>query len=167
MMRNPILSASRVPPPRVPPVFIAGVRYAQVAGDPDVDGQVGGILAAYDASNHELWRLKIYANARRPDLAGDVQDVWFRSLRVEGGLLLIENERGERFQVDPATLSCVDVPKRKNVAAQGGASVDAMPAVGSLQLVAGAQSLAREAMSSARKAQRCTHRAHCLAGKPF
>ncbi len=102
MTHHPEISASRVPPPRVPPVFIAGVRYAQVAGDPDVDGQVGGILAAYDASNRELWRLKIYANARRPDLEGDVQDVWFRSLRVEGGLLLIENERGERFQVDPA-----------------------------------------------------------------
>jgi hypothetical protein len=40
---------------------------------------------------------------RRPELEGDVQDVWFRSLRVERGKLLIENERGERFEVDPAT----------------------------------------------------------------
>jgi hypothetical protein len=102
MTHNPQPSASRAPAPRVPPVFIAGVRYAQVAGDPDTDGQIGGMLAAYDGSNRELWRLKVYVNARRPDLEGDVQDVWFRSLRVQGDLLLIENERGERFEVDPA-----------------------------------------------------------------
>lgn len=96
-------SASRAPPPRVPPVFIAGMRYAQVPGDPETDGQVGGILAACDASNREVWRLKVYDNPRRPELEGDVQDVWFRSLRAEGGKLLIENERGERFEVDPAT----------------------------------------------------------------
>ncbi len=103
MTHNPKPSASRAPPPRVPPVFIAGVRYAQVPGDLEKDGQVGGMLAAYDASNRELWRLKVYENPRRPELEGDVQDVWFRSLRAEGSKLLIENERGERFEVDPAT----------------------------------------------------------------
>ncbi|MFC5525317.1 hypothetical protein ACFPPA_06130 [Rhodanobacter ginsengisoli] len=103
MTHTPEPSASRAPPPRVPPVFIAGIRYAQVPGDLETDGQVGGILAAYDASNREVWRLKVYENPRRPELEGDVQDVWFRSLRAEGGKLLIENERGERFEVDPAT----------------------------------------------------------------
>lgn len=95
--------ASRVPPPRVPPVFIEGMRYAQVSGALETDGQIGGMLAACDASQREVWRLKVYENPRRPELEGDVQDVWFRSLRVEGGKLLIENERGERFEVDPAT----------------------------------------------------------------
>ncbi|KQZ72334.1 hypothetical protein ASD55_11250 [Rhodanobacter sp. Root561] len=95
--------ASRVPPPRVPPVFIEGMRYAQVSGALETDGQIGGMLAACDASHREVWRLKVYENPRRPELEGDVQDVWFRSLRVEGGKLLIENERGERFEVDPAT----------------------------------------------------------------
>lgn len=103
MTHAPEPSASRAPPPRVPPVFIAGMRYAQVPGDLEADGQVGGILAAYDASNREVWRLKVYENPRRPELEGDVQDVWFRSMRAEGGKLLIENERGERFEVDPAT----------------------------------------------------------------
>lgn len=103
MTCNPQPSASRAPLPHVPPVFIAGMRYAQVAGGVETDGQVGGILAAYDASNREVWRLKVYRNPRRPELEGDVQDVWFRSLRVEDGKLLIENERGERFEVDPAT----------------------------------------------------------------
>lgn len=103
MTHIPEPSASRAPPPRVPPVFIAGIRYAQVPGDLQTDGQIGGILAAYDASNREVWRIKVYDNPRRPELEGDVQDVWFRSLRAEGGKLLIENERGQRFEVDPET----------------------------------------------------------------
>jgi hypothetical protein len=108
MTHNPQPSTSRAPAPRVASVSIAGVRYAQVACDPDTDGQVGGMLAAYDASNRELWRLKVYVNARRPDLEGDVQDVWFRSLRVQGDRLLIENERGEQFEVDPAARRVLD-----------------------------------------------------------
>ena len=94
-------SASRAAPPRVPPVFIDGVRYAQVFGNVDDDGQVGGILAAYDGGNRELWRLRVYENARNPDLEGDVQDVFFRSMRAEHGKLFIENENGLRFEVDP------------------------------------------------------------------
>lgn len=110
MTHHPKPTASRVPPPRVPPVFIAGMRYAQVPGDVETDGQVGGILAAFDASNHEVWRLKVYENPRRPELEGDVQDVWFRSLRAEGGKLLIENERGQRFEVDPVTRQVLGRP---------------------------------------------------------
>lgn len=102
--------ASRPPPPRVPPVFVAGVRHAQVAGDLATDGQVGGILAAYDGSGRELWRLKVYENVRRPDLEGDVQDVWFRSMRADGNKLMIENERGERFEVDLATRRVLNRP---------------------------------------------------------
>jgi hypothetical protein len=103
MSVKPEPTASRAPPPRVAPVFIAGVRYAQAAGEIDTDGQKGGILAAYDASNRELWRLRLYENVRIPGLEGDVQDVYFRSMRADGSRLLIENERGERFEVDTAT----------------------------------------------------------------
>lgn len=103
MAHTPQPTASRARPPHVPPVFIAGMRYAQVPGHVETDGAASGILAACDASNREVWRLKVYEHPRRPELEGNVQDVWFRSLRVEGGKLLIENERGERFEVDPAT----------------------------------------------------------------
>lgn len=103
MTHTPKPAAKRAPPPRIPSVFIAGVRYAQVPGDVEADGQVGGFLAAYDASHREIWRIKVYDNPRNPELEGDVQDVWFRSLRAEGGKLLIENERGLRLEVDPAT----------------------------------------------------------------
>jgi len=110
MSHKPEPTASRAPPPRIAPVFIAGVRYAQVAGNIDTDGQIGGILAAYDASNRELWRLRLYENVRIPGLEGDVQDVYFRSMRADGSRLLVENERGERFEVDTATRQVVGHP---------------------------------------------------------
>lgn len=102
MTHTPETTASRGRPPHIPSVFIAGMRYAQVPGD-EAGGHVVGMLAAFDGANREVWRLKVYETPRRPELEGDVQDTWFRSLRVEGGKLLIENERGERFEVDPAT----------------------------------------------------------------
>lgn len=110
MNNKPEPSASRAPPPTVQPVSLDGVRYAPVAGDADRDGQVGGLLAAYDAAGQELWRLKVYDNPRTPGLEGDVQDVWFRSLQVQGRQLLIENERGERFEVDPTTRRVITRP---------------------------------------------------------
>lgn len=110
MTDKPEPNASRAPPPRVAPVLIAGVRYAQVAGAIDTDGQVGGILGAFDASGCELWRLRLYGNVRIPGLEGDVQDVHFRSMRADGARLLIENERGERFEVDTATRDVVGHP---------------------------------------------------------
>ena len=100
MSSKPEPTASRAPPQRVPPVVIDGVRYAPVIGDIDRDGQIGGILGAFDASNRELWRLRVYENVRMPDVEGDVQDVYFRSMRADGRKLLIENEVGERFEVD-------------------------------------------------------------------
>jgi hypothetical protein len=56
---------------RVLPAFIAGVRYEQVAGDADTEGQVGGILVAYGGASRELWRLRLYKNARRRQPPGD------------------------------------------------------------------------------------------------
>lgn len=103
MSLPPQPTVSRAPPPEVPAVSIDGLSYQQVAGDPDTDGQVGGMLAAFGPGGQELWRLKIYDNQRRADLEGDVQDVWFRSMQARDGKLLIENERGERFEVDPAS----------------------------------------------------------------
>jgi hypothetical protein len=110
--------ASRAPPQRVPTVLVDGVRYAPVAGDIDRDGQIGGILGAFDASNRELWRLRVYENVRIPGLEGDVQDVYFRSMRAEGRRLLIDNELGERFEVDTVArrvVGHVPAPPRSNI----------------------------------------------------
>ena len=93
--------ADRPPAPRVTPVVKDGVRYQPKVGGRS-DPQVGGLLAAYDvASGKELWTLIVYENKRRPDLEGDVQDVFFRSMKLQSdGRLLIVNEHDERFAVD-------------------------------------------------------------------
>lgn len=118
MSSKPEPSASRAPPRRVPPVVIDGVRYTPVAGDIDRDGQIGGILGAFDASNRELWRLRVYENVRVPGLEGDVQDVFFRSMRADDRKLVIENEVGARYEVDTATrrvVGHVAAPARSDV----------------------------------------------------
>lgn len=81
-------------------------------GHPDGEhGQVGGLLAAYDADGHVLWSMKVFDNRRRDDLEGDVQDVFFRSMDVQpDGRLLIVNEVGQRFLVDVKTRTSVPLP---------------------------------------------------------
>jgi hypothetical protein len=104
---------SRIPAPRVPAVAIAAVRYEQI-GNGKLAGfdQLGGYLAAVDeASGKQLWTLKVYDNVRNEEREGDVQDVFFKTMAAQpDGTLLIENEKGRRFSVDPAARSSVPVP---------------------------------------------------------
>ena len=105
-------SSSRIPGPTVPPVTIGKVRYEQVRnGLLEGFDQMGGYLAAFDVeSGKQLWTLKVYDNKRRPDKEGDAQDVFFKSMTAQpAGKLLIENERGGRFVVDPASRSSTPV----------------------------------------------------------
>ena len=98
-------SGSRIPSPAVAAVSTGNVRYEQVLNGLLAGfDQMGGYLAAYDdASGRQLWTLKVYDNRRLPDREGDVQDVFFKSMSLlPDGTLLIENERGARFIVDPA-----------------------------------------------------------------
>jgi hypothetical protein len=103
-------SGSRIPAPRVPAVQSGGVRYEQVANGLLAGfEQMGGYLAAYDdASGTQLWTLKVYENARNPEREGDVQDIFFKRMTLQAdGTLLIENERGGRFVVDPVARTSV------------------------------------------------------------
>jgi hypothetical protein len=106
-------SGSRIPAPVVAAVNSNGVRYEQVKNGLLAGfDQMGGYLAAYDAaSGKQLWTLKVYDNKRNPEREGDVQDVFFKSMTLQSdGTLLIENERGRRFVVDPATRSVSQLP---------------------------------------------------------
>lgn len=106
-------SGSRIPSPAVAAVKAGGVRYEQVSNGLLAGfDQMGGYLAAYDdASGRQLWTLKVYDNQRSPDREGDVQDVFFKSMSVRpDGTLLIENERGARYVVDPTARTSTSVP---------------------------------------------------------
>lgn len=106
-------SGSRIPAPIVEPIHSKGVRYEQVKnGFLAGFDQMGGYLTAYDEdSGEQLWTLKVYDNKRDPEREGDVQDVFFKSMALQDdGTLLIENERGARFIVDPAEQTVTPAP---------------------------------------------------------
>ena len=108
------LHADRNPPPRLPPLVREGVRYERRIGDEAVDGQVGGLLAAYEVGTGRLlWTLAVYDNRRDPMFEGDVQDIFFSEMRFEpDGSLLVVNERGERFRVDVEARESTPLPGR-------------------------------------------------------
>src|SRR5262249_18832280 len=88
---------SRPPPPAVPPVEHAGVRYSQDSSPP-------AALAATDAATGKpLWRLKVYEDANDPN-APTTMPRYFRSMRLAAGgsALEIEDETGCRYRVDLA-----------------------------------------------------------------
>ncbi|MBL8495342.1 MAG: hypothetical protein JNM37_13970, partial [Rhodocyclaceae bacterium] len=62
------------------------------------------------ATRRELWRQRIYEVLRDPALEADVQDVFIKTLEVVNSRLLIRNERGEVFLLDPATRAVTRKP---------------------------------------------------------
>ncbi len=100
-------------PAFVAPVVIDGIAYAQMIGSEDEDvGQHGGLLAAYAADGTRLWWMKVYDNRRIAGLEGDVQDVFFTSMRRDAeDRLVIENEAGDRFLVDVHARRATALPR--------------------------------------------------------
>jgi hypothetical protein len=96
-------SFDRSPPPKVGPLVRNGKRYAQHIGTHDDQiGQSGGLLDIIDESTgKQLGMIKVYDNQRRPDLEGDVQDIFFTSMAFDNaGKLIVTDEVGRRFAVD-------------------------------------------------------------------
>jgi hypothetical protein len=91
------IGAKRSAPKSVEAVTISGVTYS-APGWP-----VGVVIATDASSSRELWRQRIYAIRHDPTLEQDVQDVFITSLKRRGHVLLITNERGERFALDLST----------------------------------------------------------------
>lgn len=96
------VSAKRSAPRAVPPVVLGNVRYS-------VPHTAMGTIVAEDADTDSvLWTQAIYTVAFEPGLERDVQDVYIDSLRAENGLLLIRNEDGAWFSLDPGTREVVE-----------------------------------------------------------
>jgi hypothetical protein len=102
-------AAKRAAPPRVAPVTIDDVEFAAIPwGKARGLGQNGGYLAARDpATGKEIWTLKVYDVVYDPKLEGDVQDVFITALgkSASGHELVVTDERGRRYLVDPKTRS--------------------------------------------------------------
>jgi hypothetical protein len=109
------LTLDRPPPPKVPPVRRNGLRYEQHIGThDDAVGQSGGLLDIVDDVTGKLIAtIKVYDNQRRPQIEGDVQDIFFTSMEFDSsGKLVIANEIGHRFAVDTTTRTVTPVPNR-------------------------------------------------------
>lgn len=95
-------AAKRGPPPKVPPVVIAGIEYR--APNTYV---TEGCIEAWDAKSEKmLWRKKVYFTVKNPFGEQDVQWVFIKSMAVgpSGKDLIIVNEAGHRYTV-PTTPS--------------------------------------------------------------
>lgn len=99
----------RAGPAGVAPVTIGDLEFTAIPwGKARGLGQNGGYIAATDrATGKELWTLKVYDVRYDPALEGDVQDVFIKSLvkSASGSELIVTDERGRRYLVDPQTRS--------------------------------------------------------------
>ena len=95
--------AKRAAPADVPPVTIGNVRYETPHFTNPCD-QNGGCVVAYDnTTNGVLWSVKVYCTHYDTSLETDVQDVFITSLAIENGRILVTDEKGRHFTIDPAT----------------------------------------------------------------
>lgn len=92
-----IVWAKRAAPKRVTPVVVNSVEYSAPLK------MMGFVVATDTASRKELWRVRIYNVPIDPTLERDVQEVYITSLALEGGALVVTNEKDERFTLDLAT----------------------------------------------------------------
>ena len=102
--------AKRAAPARVQPLVLDGVRYS--AGSErtlDANGKPVGMAAtlfAEDArTDKPLWKLPVYEVRFLKDLETDVQEVHVSAIEADAQRLIVRNERGLEFLVDPKTRS--------------------------------------------------------------
>ncbi len=99
----PNVWAKRAPPVDVAPIVTGGIRY-EAPHFSNPCNQNGGCVVAYDnTSNAMLWFVQVYCTHYDPNLEQDVQDVFITALSVDSGTLLVTNERGQHFAIDPVS----------------------------------------------------------------
>jgi len=94
-----VTEAKRGAPAEVLPVTVGNIKYSV----PHRNGthRKMGLLEARDLKSGKLiWSRQIYAVKYDPDLEGDVQDVFIKSITAEGNHLIITNERNSKYQLD-------------------------------------------------------------------
>lgn len=97
-------SASRPPPPFVPPIEYKGVHYEQeMNGLQNGLARASGYLVAINPkTNARLWVLQIYATFDDPHMEGDAHVRYFKKMELIDGkdALHIEDEHGFHYEVD-------------------------------------------------------------------
>ncbi len=92
---GPRAMASRIPPVRVQPVEIDGIRYEAVWG------RMGLFRASEIKTGKMLWELTLYRYRYDETMETDVQDVFISGMTKESGLsILVTDERATVYRVD-------------------------------------------------------------------
>ena len=92
--------AMRLAPKAVAPVRCKGIEYRAPQG-------LMGCVEAWDVqTNVRIWWKQIYVVRYNPKLETDVQDVYICKMKLDKkkNALLIENEKGEKYSLDLASL---------------------------------------------------------------
>jgi hypothetical protein len=96
---HPPAYAKRLPPPSPAPITLNGIQYSA----PNRNGTYGTVRAVNFKTGKMLWDQTIYKIAVDPKLESDVQWVYIRKLQRQGQLILVTNERNQRYQLNPKT----------------------------------------------------------------
>jgi hypothetical protein len=79
----------------VPPIIYKGITYSA----PNNGALINWVLAS-DPTGGELFRIKVFDMPIDPRLEEDAQWVFITGLRLSGGSLLVEDEKGRCYAVD-------------------------------------------------------------------
>ena len=91
--------AKRIAPKPVEPAIHEGIEFRAPLGVEKM-----GIVQALDTKTQKIiWEAKLYTIDFDPNLERDVQWVFISDLKIEDGLLVVTNERGQQFTLDPST----------------------------------------------------------------
>lgn len=92
------IHAKRLPPPPIDIIWF-GTRYTA-----NLENQKMGYLYAYGPKTEFLlWEKKIYDVKYNPLLESDVQDVFISKIFPKGDILVVVNEKGDQYEVNPKT----------------------------------------------------------------
>ena len=99
-----IAYSKRTAPKPVEPIIYKGIKYEAIHwGKSRGLGQNGGYIEAFSAkTGKSLWVLKVYS-IKYGKFAGDAYDNFIRSMKVDNGYLIIDNERGGKYKVNLST----------------------------------------------------------------
>ncbi len=107
---------SRPRPPKVSPLEKDGIRFDQARdGLPLQAKDTSGWLRATDiASGQTLWLVQVYTaplpEPGRPEVAGGPQTVYMHRLSFSEGYVIVEDELGREYQVDPKSGNSTMMP---------------------------------------------------------
>ena len=91
--------AKRMGPAKVEPVVYEGVRYTA----PNDDGKRGYIHAEDAKTGKALYDIEVFSVKVEPGLEEDVQWKFIRGMKIEGGSLIVNDEKGGIYAVDLKT----------------------------------------------------------------